>query len=72
MATVKKTSSKKSSTTKSKSDPCLPGYEQVGMKTKNGKLVPNCVPIKKAAKKKSAKKSAKKSPKKSSKKAAAK
>ena len=24
--------------------PCWPGYKQVGMKTKNGKEVPNCVP----------------------------
>ena len=27
-------------------DPCQEGYEMVGMKTKNGKKVPNCVPIK--------------------------
>jgi hypothetical protein len=27
-----------------KSDPCWTGYEQYGMKTKNGKKVPNCVP----------------------------
>lgn len=26
--------------------PCWKGYEAVGMKTKNGKKVPNCVPIK--------------------------
>lgn len=26
--------------------PCQAGYEQIGMKTKNGRLVPNCVPIK--------------------------
>ena len=26
--------------------PCQAGYEQYGMKMKNGKLVPNCVPIK--------------------------
>ena len=26
--------------------PCQDGYEQYGMKTKNGKLVPNCIPIK--------------------------
>jgi hypothetical protein len=26
------------------SDPCWDGYEMVGMKTKNGKKVPNCVP----------------------------
>jgi len=28
--------------------PCWKGYEQVGMKTKNGKKVPNCVPIEEA------------------------
>lgn len=27
-----------------KEDPCWDGYEQVGMKTKRGKKVPNCVP----------------------------
>ena len=27
-------------------DPCTEGYEQIGMKMKNGKKVPNCVPIK--------------------------
>ena len=26
--------------------PCQDGYEQYGMKMKNGKKVPNCVPIK--------------------------
>jgi len=26
-------------------DPCWKGYKQVGMKTKNGKEVPNCVPV---------------------------
>ena len=26
--------------------PCQAGYEQYGMKEKNGKLVPNCIPIK--------------------------
>ena len=26
--------------------PCTAGYEQYGMKRKNGKLVPNCIPIK--------------------------
>jgi len=26
--------------------PCTAGYEQYGMKMKNGKLVPNCIPIK--------------------------
>ena len=27
-------------------DPCWKNYKQVGMKTKNGKQVPNCVPVK--------------------------
>ena len=27
---------------------CWSGYKQVGMKDKNGKQVPNCVPIKKS------------------------
>jgi len=27
-------------------DPCWTGYKQVGMKTKGGKKVPNCVPVK--------------------------
>jgi hypothetical protein len=26
-------------------DPCWEGYKQIGMKEKNGKMVPNCVPI---------------------------
>ena len=26
--------------------PCWEGYEQIGMKMKNGRKVPNCVPIK--------------------------
>ena len=30
------------------SDPCWDGYKQVGTKNKNGKKVPNCVPIKRA------------------------
>ena len=29
---------------KEQDNPCWDGYEQVGMKTKNGKQVPNCVP----------------------------
>ncbi len=53
MAESKKASKKNSP--KSKSDPCWEGYEKVGMKKKNGKLVPNCVPIKKAEKKKTTK-----------------
>jgi hypothetical protein len=31
-----------------KDDPCWKGYEQVGMKEKDGKEVPNCVPKKKS------------------------
>ncbi len=49
MATTKK--AVKKSAAKSKSNPCWDGYEKIGMKTKKGKLVPNCVPVKKAAKK---------------------
>jgi hypothetical protein len=30
-------------------DPCWEGYEQVGMKRKGGKMVPNCVPVKEKA-----------------------
>lgn len=30
---------------KNKDDPCWDGYEMVGMKKKNGKEVPNCVPV---------------------------
>jgi len=33
-----------------KSGPCWEGYEMVGMKTKNGRKVPNCVPMKKRSK----------------------
>lgn len=29
-----------------KEDPCWDGYQQYGMKNKNGKKVPNCVPVK--------------------------
>ena len=32
-------------------NPCWKGYTQIGMKPKNGKEVPNCVPIKKGVKK---------------------
>ncbi len=39
MATKKKPTTKK--------DPCWDGYEKLGMKTKNGKKVPDCVPKKK-------------------------
>ena len=31
-----------------KDDPCWKGYARVGDKKKNGKTVPNCVPIKKS------------------------
>ena len=33
-------------TSKSTKDPCWEGYEKIGMKMKNGRLVPNCVPKK--------------------------
>jgi hypothetical protein len=29
----------------SNEDPCWDGYQQIGMKMKDGKKVPNCVPI---------------------------
>ena len=28
-----------------KDNPCWSGFKQVGMKKKNGKMVPNCVPV---------------------------
>ena len=31
---------------KKKNDPCWKGYKKLGMKTKNGKKVPDCVPDK--------------------------
>lgn len=31
-------------------NPCWKGFEQIGMKEKNGKQVPNCIPIKKSSK----------------------
>ena len=34
------------------SDPCWPGYKQLGTKIKNGKTVPNCVDVKKKGKNK--------------------
>lgn len=43
MATKKKSNSEKD-------DPCWKGSEQVGMKKKAGKQVPNCVPEKKGKK----------------------
>lgn len=33
------------------SEACWAGYKQIGMKEKNGKMVPNCVPIKEIIKK---------------------
>jgi Family of unknown function (DUF6496) len=50
MATRKKPSTK--STDSASENPCWKGYKQVGMKEKNGKQVPNCVPDKKSAPKK--------------------
>ena len=41
---------------KSATNPCWEGYEKIGMKKKGGKLVPDCVPIKKASVKKAASK----------------
>jgi len=35
---------------KGNDDNCWDGYTQLGMKTKNGKEVPNCVPIKESTK----------------------
>ena len=35
---------------KAAKDPCWEGYEKIGMKKKNGKLVPNCVPKEKKRK----------------------
>ena len=32
-----------------KKDPCWSGYQMVGMKDKNGRKVPNCVPVKEEA-----------------------
>ena len=34
-----------------KQGPCWEGYVQVGMKKKNGKMVPNCVPESESTKK---------------------
>ncbi len=47
MATRKKPSTKSSE--KALNDPCWKGYKQIGMKEKNGKQVPNCVPDKKSS-----------------------
>ena len=42
----------KPTSAKPKKDPCWEGYVQKGMKTKNGKKVPNCIPDKKKTKNK--------------------
>jgi len=44
--TVKKKNNPES-TDKQSNDPCWEGYKKVGMKIKNQKKVPNCVPDKK-------------------------
>ena len=44
MATKKEDTSK--SSIKESNDPCWDGYKKEGMKTKNGKKVPNCIPDK--------------------------
>lgn len=44
------TRKKPKSTDKSSDDPCWKNYKQAGMKEKNGKQVPNCVPDKKVSK----------------------
>ena len=36
----------KKKTNADRKDPCWKGYEQKGMKMKNGRLVPNCIPKK--------------------------
>lgn len=43
----------KASQTNEDKDPCWTGYKQVGMKTKSGRKVPNCVPVKEASEKQS-------------------
>jgi hypothetical protein len=43
---AKKTATK--STEKQSNDPCWKGYKKDGMKVKNEKKVPNCVPAKRA------------------------
>ena len=37
---------------KAQGDPCWESHEQVGMKKKNGKTVPNCVPKRQQAREK--------------------
>jgi hypothetical protein len=57
---AQKESSQKGEVMAKKTDPCWDGYTQVGMKMKNGKKVPNCVPAKGVPKSKPKKKAGKK------------
>jgi hypothetical protein len=41
---VLEAAAKEESPTKKKDDPCWKGYEMIGMKMKDGRKVPNCVP----------------------------
>ena len=43
-------------------DPCWKGYDMIGMKDKNGKQVPNCVPTTKEKKARKKSKNAVRSP----------
>jgi len=43
---------KKSDTKPKDNNPCWTGYKQLGMKEKNGKQVPNCIPTTKKGKSK--------------------
>jgi hypothetical protein len=43
---AKKKKDKQKPKDKQSDDPCWKGYKQVGMKIKDGKEVPNCVPDK--------------------------
>jgi hypothetical protein len=50
MATTKKKAASKKASTKKKHtgpDPCWKGFEQLGMKMKDGRKVPDCIPKKK-------------------------
>lgn len=40
----------KTNTVKKEDDPCWKNYHQIGVKIKNGKKVPNCVPKEKKKK----------------------
>lgn len=46
-AALKKSLENKKEVKEELKDTCWKGYEAIGMKTKNGKKVPNCVPVKK-------------------------